>query len=341
MKDLISIIVPIYNASSYLYDCIQSVLRQTYPYFELILVDDGSQDESKKICEKMSAEDHRIVLLSQSHQGVSAARNNAIKASTGKYLFFLDSDDLIHPCLLEILLTLLNNTHAALAVAEYSFITSDSSLQSEKREPISQSYSDHIYLDHQNALYLFVQGYTHLLYGIGGIMIRRPDTILPFFDEQLQNGEDTKFIYQILLHNADVIILHRPWYYYRKHENNTSLKRTTASCTSIYKCECYIRNSELQNHRFLNALKQENVLLKRMCEWYITGRKIRDLKLCNYLKKLASHERKSELFLQADARTKTKFFFVYNCFPLYWIFCIVSYICHSIIKVLTAVRVSH
>lgn len=341
MKDLISIIIPIYNASSYLYDCIQSVLQQTYPYFELILVDDGSQDESKKICEKMSAVDHRIVLLSQNHQGVSAARNNAIRASTGEYLFFLDSDDLIHPCLLEILFTLLNNTNAALAVAEYSFITSDSSLKLEKQEPISQSYSDYIYFDHQTALYMFVQGHTQLLYGIGGIMIRRPDTLLPLFDEQLQNGEDTKFIYQILLHNTAVIIFHRPWYYYRKHENNTSPKRTIDSCRSMYKCECYIRNNELQNHRLPNALKQENILLKRMCDWYIASRKIRDLKLCNYLKKLAFRERKSEFFLQADARTKAKFFFVYYCFPLHWIFCIVSNLCHDIIKVLTANRVSH
>lgn len=338
MKDLISIIVPIYNAGSYLSDCIQSVLQQTYPYFELILIDDGSQDDSKKICKNLSNVDERIVLLSQNHQGVSVARNNAIKASTGKYLFFLDSDDMIHPCLLEVLSTILNSTHAAIAAAEYNIIASGTPREFNRQEMAPQSYSEYIHLDNQTALYMFVQGHTLLLYGIGGIMIRRPDTPLPLFDSQLPNGEDTKFIYQMLLQNTDVIILHRAWYYYRKYENSNSSKRTIDSCTSIYKCECYIRNSEAQNHRRLNALKQEHILLKRMCEWYITSHKNKDMKLCNYLKKLASHEQKSEFFLQTDLCMKTRFFFVYYCFPLYWIFRIICNIYHSFIKILTANR---
>ena len=105
MNDLISVIVPVYNSSLYLSSCINSVLQQTFPYFELILVDDGSQDESKYICEKASRTDDRIRFIHQKHKGVSVARNRGIRAAKGNYLFFLDSDDMVHPYIFEVLYT--------------------------------------------------------------------------------------------------------------------------------------------------------------------------------------------------------------------------------------------
>ena len=119
MDNLISIIIPVYNSSLYLCDCIQSVLQQTWKNFELILVDDGSQDESKSICKKISSTDNRIPFIEQKHKGVSAARNAALEVAAGKYLFFLDSDDVIHPCLLETLYTVLYKTNAVMAASEY------------------------------------------------------------------------------------------------------------------------------------------------------------------------------------------------------------------------------
>ena len=125
MSDLISVIIPVYNAAPYINICIQSVLQQTYSCFELLLVDDGSQDESRDICEKVGQTDNRIRFFPQEHRGVSAARNKALKAAKGNYVFFLDSDDSIHPCLLETLHTVLNRTQASLVVAEYCFTKAD------------------------------------------------------------------------------------------------------------------------------------------------------------------------------------------------------------------------
>ena len=73
---VISVIVPIYNAEKYLEGCIQSVLNQTYRNFELILIDDGSQDNSYKICKNYEKKDNRIILIHQKNQGQSVARNN-------------------------------------------------------------------------------------------------------------------------------------------------------------------------------------------------------------------------------------------------------------------------
>lgn len=88
-----SIIVPVYQVEKYLPTCIESVLRQTFTDFELILVDDGSPDNSKQICEKYAASDKRVCCISRPNGGLSAARNTGIHAAKGDYLIFLDSDD--------------------------------------------------------------------------------------------------------------------------------------------------------------------------------------------------------------------------------------------------------
>lgn len=334
MKDLISIIIPVYNTSSYLNSCIQSVIEQTYQHFELILIDDGSQDTSKIICTKMCNLDKRIHLISQCHQGVSAARNKGIKAAKGNYLFFLDSDDMIHPCLLEVLHTILVKTHASLAATEYHFITNADSQKIARQKLKNQYFSDYIYLDNQTSIDLFAQGHTNLLYGTGGIMIRRADVKDQLFDKTLIIGEDTKFIYQFLLRGADVIILNKTWYYYRRYEDNNSQKRTIRSCRSMFRCESYMRDTELKNNRPGNALKQEFILLNRMCDWYMTSRKNNDKKLSGYLRELARQELALEIFQQSHWQIKLKFILAFYCLPLYRVWLMAAGLSYSFIKIL-------
>ena len=334
MKDLISIIIPVYNTGSYLYSCIQSVIEQSYQHFEIILIDDGSKDTSKTICTKMCSLDKRIHLISQRHQGVSVARNNGIKAAKGNYLFFLDSDDMIHPCLLEVLHTILTKTHASLAAAEYHCISDKDSLKITRQKLKNQYFSDYIYLDNQTSIDLFAQGHTNLLYGIGGIMIRRADVKDQLFDKTLTIGEDTKFIYQLLLQGADVIIVNKSWYYYRRYEDNSSQKRTVRSCRSMFRCERYIRDTELKNNRHDNALKQEFILLNRMCEWYMVSRKNNNKKLCRYLRVLAKKEHASKIFLQSCWQIKLIFVLTFYCFPLYRLWLMAYGLYYSFVNIL-------
>lgn len=324
MNDLISIIVPVYNSSQYIYDCIESVLRQTYQNFELILVDDGSQDSSKTICKKMSDKDIRIHFITQSHKGVSAARNRALKNAKGKFLFFLDSDDFIHPCLLEVLYTILNESHSSLAATEYR-LPENASLTSFVNDTLSLQYvNDYIHIDNLSAIDLFVQGYMNLLYGTGGIMIRRTEMPFLLFDETLPNGEDTKFVYQILLRGADIVLFHKPWYFYRKYEDSSSKIRTIKSCQSMYKCECYIRDNEVKSQRINNAILKEQILLNRIMKWYIDGKNNHDMYLCSHLKKTAAREWSSDLFLLTSPYIRLRFFLIFNCVPLYHLFILFS-----------------
>ena len=100
-KDLISIIVPIYNVSPYLRLCLESIEKQTYPHFEVLLINDGSRDNSKDICLEFVERDNRFKYIEQQNAGLSAARNTGILNAKGEFLTFIDGDDLIESNYLE------------------------------------------------------------------------------------------------------------------------------------------------------------------------------------------------------------------------------------------------
>lgn len=101
---MISVIVPVYNVEEYLEECLESIRNQTYQDIEVILVNDGSTDTSKEICERFCKVDSRFRLINQENQGQSVARNRGVKESIGEYIMFVDSDDVINTSVLEVLL---------------------------------------------------------------------------------------------------------------------------------------------------------------------------------------------------------------------------------------------
>ena len=101
---LVSVIVPVYNTSRYLDECIQSILSQSYTRLELILIDDGSTDNSLAICQRYESLDDRVVVISKKNSGVSSARNIGINSAKGEYILFVDSDDSICENMISIML---------------------------------------------------------------------------------------------------------------------------------------------------------------------------------------------------------------------------------------------
>ena len=92
---LISVIVPVYNVEQYLRKCIESIINQTYEYLQIILVDDGSTDDSGKICDEYKAIDERIIVIHQKNKGLVGARNTGLEVANGEYIGFVDSDDYV------------------------------------------------------------------------------------------------------------------------------------------------------------------------------------------------------------------------------------------------------
>ncbi|MCH5270483.1 MAG: glycosyltransferase family 2 protein [Lachnospiraceae bacterium] len=115
----ISVIIPIYKVEAYLEKCIDSVQKQSYRNLEIILVDDGSPDDCGKICDRYAGEDTRIKVLHKENGGLSDARNKGLDAATGEYIFFVDSDDFIHPDMIRILYQNLQAAEADISVCGF------------------------------------------------------------------------------------------------------------------------------------------------------------------------------------------------------------------------------
>lgn len=115
VKELISIIVPVYKVEEYLDRCVQSIINQTYKNLEIMLVDDGSPDNCPNKCDNWARVDSRIKVIHKANGGISDARNAGMKAATGDYISFIDSDDWIHEQFYEILLDIMHNSNADIA----------------------------------------------------------------------------------------------------------------------------------------------------------------------------------------------------------------------------------
>ncbi len=131
-----SIVIPIYNEEKYLRDSLQSVVDQRFDDFEVLMVNDGSQDNSVTICKQFSAIDPRFKLIEQKNRGLSGARNTGIRHATGKFIAFLDSDDLWHPDKLKAHYYL-HQLHPAISMSysQSEFINMDNTLINLQQQP--------------------------------------------------------------------------------------------------------------------------------------------------------------------------------------------------------------
>lgn len=123
--DKISIIVPVFNVEKYLSKCIESLVKQTYKNIEILLINDGSQDNSLNICKEWEKKDGRIKVFSQRNQGLSEARNTGIKNAKGNYICFVDSDDLVLSDFIEILYYLIKKYGCEIAQVNFIEKTDD------------------------------------------------------------------------------------------------------------------------------------------------------------------------------------------------------------------------
>lgn len=328
MMDLISVIIPIYNSQQYIYDCIKSIQEQTYSNIEILMIDDGSEDNSKNICKEIGKTDHRICIFAQAHKGVSAARNAGIKAANGKYLFFMDSDDMIHPELLETLYVLLEKSGAAIAIGNYcreiewlygiAEGAMDRDICSEdvmtQTKDFVENISQYVYLENKNLMQEFLE---HGAGGIGGKMIRSIALRFKAFDENLIVGEDTKLIYQLIIDGADAVVLYKNWYYYRSHKDNASEKCDVESIKSIYKSVRYICDKEKEEGRLENAVWYEEYIVKCLVNWKIINGQIHDQEIAKFLKEMMYNERRLYIFSKIHWYSKKDFYCILFSYQLF------------------------
>ena len=121
-QPLVSIILPVYNAQNHLARCVGSICAQTYRNLEIIILNDGSKDQSLPVCEEFRAKDSRILLVDKENSGVSDTRNLGLKLASGMYVQFVDSDDYLDPDFTEHLVTAAEENEADLVIAPYKMV---------------------------------------------------------------------------------------------------------------------------------------------------------------------------------------------------------------------------
>lgn len=219
----VSVIIPIYNSEKYIEDCVESLKNQTYKELEILLIDDGSTDSSREICKRICENDRRFKLIHQENQGVSAARNHGLEKATGKYVFFLDSDDWIHPRLLEEMVRELEKTSADLAVCEYCTAFDADFSRETKFSIASVNVLEWTFLNEEETRREFhLLNLSTVFRSIGGKMIRRQSFETLRFKEDISLGEDTRFLFDCINKGAVCVYNSVRWYFYRRHTENAS-----------------------------------------------------------------------------------------------------------------------
>lgn len=209
MKSKISVIVPIYNAEKYLKRCIDSILIQTFSDFELILVDDGSSDNSGAICKEFQKIDERIIYLFQNNSGVSIARNNGMKKAQGEWLAFVDSDDWIEKDTFEIALKVAEAENVDMV--QYGLVFSND--VSDYR--IEHIKSGKLRIPSEQNIYGWMRGpYTRI------IRKKICDEYNIFFPERIELAEDFYFTFKCFYYTSNVYSLDIPLYHYYYNEKS-------------------------------------------------------------------------------------------------------------------------
>lgn len=214
--ELITVIVPVYNAEPYLDRCIRSITNQTYTNIEIILIDDGSADRSLSICHSWAEKDARIKVIHKNNGGVSSARNAGLEAASGDFIFFCDSDDELVKICLECLVQSQQKYDSDISVGEVSNVYDSDELpefpdRADQIRPVSISVSD-----------LFDMQYEKRI--VTGKLIRQECINSIRFDTSIAIGEDTVFLYSILLsHHLKLSLCpHVVYLAYRDHVSATT-----------------------------------------------------------------------------------------------------------------------
>lgn len=215
-KMTFSIIIPVYNTEKYLEDCIESVRKQSYANYEIILIDDGSTDRSAQICDTYMHSDDRIRVIHKKNQGVSAARNIGIQAAKGCYIIFLDSDDYWgDKYCLEKIADIIQKRNSDIVVfqaclfkenGDYRYKTNNIQYMDENKTYSGENYLKEV-LNHKEIYEWFsvIYAFKKKLWIENGFE----------FNPKIYSFEDAEILYKIILQAEIVSVLPSPIYYYR------------------------------------------------------------------------------------------------------------------------------
>ena len=251
MSVLISVIVPVYNASRYLRRCVESIINQTYQQLEIILIDDGSTDESSSICYEYANKDKRVTVIHKENGGVSSARNKGMDKAKGHYLTFVDSDDCIHPRFCELMLNCIGQSD----IAECHFLT----ILTEERIDYNQIESCAQYrIPAQDRKLSLLQNGGGRVWGC----LFKTEMIKKLrFDNELKYCEDTVFTYDALNISNEVVQIQAALYYYTIHDQSAMSQIAKDGIDDIVRAEKMLYEKEKRLVSTSSIYKEKSTLV--------------------------------------------------------------------------------
>lgn len=233
VSKMISIIVPVYNGEKYIEKCILSIANQTYLNIQIIVVDDGSTDNTVKIVQKLMERDERIMYLYQTNKGVSAARNLALSKAEGEYIGFCDSDDWIESDMYEVLMNNILYHGADISIVQYF-------LESEEKGIIAPFGNDSVVEIYtaEDALKEMCKGCL-LLGQLWNKLFKASAISETRFDESISICEDILFITELMPNVKKVVFENTCKYHYIQTENSAMNKSYTPKYLS--RREAYLK----------------------------------------------------------------------------------------------------
>lgn len=278
---LITVIIPIYNVKDYLLQCLTSVSEQTYKQLEIIMVNDGSTDDSEKIANEFVVRDPRFKLISQKNAGLSAARNTGLQHARGDYVFYLDSDDYLAKDCLETLLKAVQDNQADAAQVNFYYDYPEYLLYNNKLQQKT------IVLDREEAVSRLIEQDELKNFAWGKLI--KADIAKNFKFPEGKFYEDTLWMYQILNACKTYVLIGEPLLYYLQRGSSISghfslrnldqlelqakrlRKMKELETKEVYQKALFAFNEQILQH--INLLKQledaEQVLYNSHIENYI------------------------------------------------------------------------
>ena len=274
-------IIPVYNVEQYLARCIKSLLLQTYAKLEIILVDDGSTDASGNICDEWQEKDSRIVVIHQSNQGVSSARNAGLRVATGEYIGFVDSDDYVDVNMYEDLYRNLLESDAD--VAACSFINEYENATT----PGLGIGIDKIMTNIEAIKYDLFHG----MFITCNKLFSRKACYNVFYDENVIKGEDRLFDVMALLNFEKVVYINKPYYHYCHRSNSAGTKKYTSKDKSLIfackKIKSLVENKDSDLDKLANAqIQRAYIHLLNMMRYKVDEYMLDGFQLINEIRKL-------------------------------------------------------
>lgn len=202
----VSIVVPMYNCSKVITRCVHSIKDQTYQNIEILLVDDGSTDDTEMICNEIKKNDDRISVFRQKNSGVSAARNLGIAKATGRYLMFVDSDDYLSKTYVEKMVSALENANAELCISGYTYTYTNKEKKHFNGNFLCCDKDEFV----QKFGELYEEYFLHVVWN--KIFVR--EFLISDFPQGLSLGEDLLFVLEYLKNIQKVAVIDETGYYY-------------------------------------------------------------------------------------------------------------------------------